>query len=100
MTFCTIVEFEWDEDFDHEGFRRTLGRLSAESPSPTGLLSRITSIDARGAPGRPRYPSSPATIPETSTATPAGTLGPDRRYSRRRDVRAGRFPRAIPPGPP
>jgi hypothetical protein len=49
MTYCTVVEFEWDEDFDHEGFRRTLGRLSEESPSPVGLLSRITGIDASGA---------------------------------------------------
>jgi hypothetical protein len=43
------VEFEWDKDFDHEGFRRTLGQLSEESPSPAGLLSRITGIDASGA---------------------------------------------------
>ena len=49
MTYCTVVEFEWDEDFDHEGFRRALGRLSEESPSPAGLLSRITGIDASGA---------------------------------------------------
>jgi len=49
MTYCTVVEFEWDEDFDYEGFRRTLGRLSEESPSPEGLLSRITGIDASGA---------------------------------------------------
>ena len=49
MTYCTVVEFEWDGDFDHEGFRHTLGRLSEESPSPSGLLSRITSIDASGA---------------------------------------------------
>jgi hypothetical protein len=49
MTYCTVVEFEWDGNFDHEGFRRTLGRLSEESPSPAGLLSRITGIDASGA---------------------------------------------------
>ena len=49
MAYCTVVEFEWDEDFDHEGFRRTLGRLSEESPAPAGLLSRITGIDASGA---------------------------------------------------
>jgi len=49
MTYCTVVEFEWAGDFDHEGFRRTLGRLSEESPSPAGLLSRITGIDASGA---------------------------------------------------
>jgi hypothetical protein len=36
MTFCTVVGFEWDEAFDYEGFRRTLGRLSEESPSPEG----------------------------------------------------------------
>jgi hypothetical protein len=49
MTYCTVVEFERDGDFDHEGFRRTLGRLSEESPSPEGLLSRITGIDSSGA---------------------------------------------------
>jgi hypothetical protein len=49
MTYCTVVEFEWDEDFDHEGFRRTLAQLSEGSPSPAGLLSRITGIDASGA---------------------------------------------------
>ena len=45
MTFCTIVEFEWDEDFDHEGFRRALGRLSEESPSPTGPLATAVACD-------------------------------------------------------
>jgi len=45
MTYCTVVEFEWDGNFDHEGFRRTLGRLSEDSPSPAGLLSRITGFE-------------------------------------------------------
>jgi hypothetical protein len=49
MTFCTIVEFEWDESFDHEGFARTLARLSEDSPPAEGRLSRITGIDAHGA---------------------------------------------------
>ena len=44
MTYCTVVEFEWNGDFDHEGFRRTLGRLSEESPSPTGP-SRVTGFE-------------------------------------------------------
>ena len=49
MTYCTIVEFEWDESFDHEGFARTLDQLNAGSPPPAGRLSRISGIDARGA---------------------------------------------------
>jgi hypothetical protein len=49
MTYCTVVEFEWDGGFRSRGFRRTLGRLSEESPSPAGLLSRITGVDSSGA---------------------------------------------------
>jgi hypothetical protein len=49
MTFCTIVEFEWDESFDHEGFASTLDRMSEGSPAPEGRLSRIAGIDAHGA---------------------------------------------------
>jgi hypothetical protein len=48
MTFCTIVEFEWDESFDHEGFASTLDRMSEGAP-PEGRLSRIAGIDAHGA---------------------------------------------------
>jgi hypothetical protein len=39
MTFCTIVEFEWDESFDREGFARSLARLSQDSPPAEGRLS-------------------------------------------------------------
>jgi hypothetical protein len=49
MTFCTIVEFEWDEGFDHAAFASTLDRVSGASPPPEGRLSRIARIDARGA---------------------------------------------------
>ena len=49
MTFCTIVEFEWDESFDHEGFASTLDRMSEGSPPPEGRLSKIAGIDAHGA---------------------------------------------------
>jgi hypothetical protein len=49
MTFCTIVEFEWDESFDHEGFASALDRLSEGSPPPAGRLSRIAGIDGHGA---------------------------------------------------
>jgi hypothetical protein len=48
MTFCTIVEFEWDESFDHESFASTLDQLSKGSP-PEGRLSKIAGIDAKGA---------------------------------------------------
>jgi hypothetical protein len=49
MTYCTIVEFEWDESFDHEGFASTLDRLSEGSPPPEGRLSKIAGIDGQGA---------------------------------------------------
>ena len=47
MPFCTIVEFEWDESFDHEPFGRSVG--AAGGALPPGCLSRIASIDATGA---------------------------------------------------
>jgi hypothetical protein len=47
MPFCTIVEFEWDETFDHEAFGRTVG--SADLALPDGCLSRIASVDSVGA---------------------------------------------------
>jgi hypothetical protein len=47
MPFCTIVEFEWDESFDHESFGRAVG--GTDGALPSGCLSRIASIDAAGA---------------------------------------------------
>jgi hypothetical protein len=47
MPFCTIVEFEWDETFDHEAFGTALGARG--DALPDGCLSRISSIDASGA---------------------------------------------------
>jgi hypothetical protein len=49
MTFCTIVEFEWDETFDHERFATTTGNAGADMTPPDGCLSRIVGIDAKGA---------------------------------------------------
>lgn len=49
MTFCTIVEFEWDDTFDHVGFAEALGRAGGGGALPDGCLSRISSIDASGA---------------------------------------------------
>ena len=47
MAFCTIVEFEWDDAFDHDAFAQTVG--AAGDVLPAGCLSRISSIDAAGA---------------------------------------------------
>jgi hypothetical protein len=49
MPFCTIVEFEWDETFDQEGFSRVISGVGGETPSPDGRLSRISGIDEKGA---------------------------------------------------
>ena len=47
MPYCTIVEFEWDDTFDHEAFASTIS--AAGEALPDGCLSRISSIDAAGA---------------------------------------------------
>jgi hypothetical protein len=47
MTYCTIVEFEWDDSYDHEAFASSLGKSGEVLPD--GCLSRISSIDAAGA---------------------------------------------------
>ncbi len=47
MPFCTIVEFEWDENFDHQQFAATVG--SAADELPPGCISRISGIGASGA---------------------------------------------------
>jgi len=47
MPYCTIVEFEWDETFDHQKFAETLA--SAGDTLPSGCLSRILSVDSAGA---------------------------------------------------
>jgi hypothetical protein len=49
MPFCTIVEFEWDEAFDREGFSRIISGAGGERPSPDGRLSQISGIDEQGA---------------------------------------------------
>ena len=46
MTYCTIVEFEWDDTFDRDAFARTAG---GGGVLPAGCLSKISSIDATGA---------------------------------------------------
>jgi hypothetical protein len=47
MPFCTIVEFEWDETFDHEGFASTLGSMDDGIAPPPGRLSRIAGVDRK-----------------------------------------------------
>jgi hypothetical protein len=47
MTFCTLVEFEWDETFGRERFTSAVGDMDADTPE--GLLSRIVGIDDKGA---------------------------------------------------
>jgi hypothetical protein len=49
MPFCTIVEFEWDETFDRDGFSRVISGAGGERPSPDGRLSQISGIDEKGA---------------------------------------------------
>jgi hypothetical protein len=49
MPFCTIVEFEWDESFDHEGFASMLDKMSEGTAPPEGRLSKIAGVDAKGA---------------------------------------------------
>jgi hypothetical protein len=47
MTFCTLVEFEWNETFGRERFTSAVGDVGGEPPE--GLLSRIVGIDDKGA---------------------------------------------------
>jgi hypothetical protein len=47
MPYCTIVEFEWDESYDHDSFRAAVSGHG--DTLPAGCLSRIASIDAAGA---------------------------------------------------
>jgi hypothetical protein len=47
MPFCTIVEFEWDENLDRERFESLTG--GADHSAPDGRLARITGIDDAGA---------------------------------------------------
>jgi hypothetical protein len=49
MPYCTVVEFAWDESFDHSGFRATISSLGGTDELPTGCLSRIVGIDGNGA---------------------------------------------------
>ncbi len=45
MPFCTIVEFEWDDTFDYDGF----AKVTESDEIPEGRLSKLASIDATGA---------------------------------------------------
>jgi hypothetical protein len=47
MPFCTMVEFEWDENFSRERFTSTIGDAGGEIPE--GRLSRIVGVDGKGA---------------------------------------------------
>jgi hypothetical protein len=42
MTYCTVVEFEWDETFDHEGFARITGNTGeGKARIPGHRLRRV-----------------------------------------------------------
>ena len=47
MPFCTIVEFEWDQNLERERFESLTG--GADDSPPDGRLARITGIDDNGA---------------------------------------------------
>jgi len=47
MTFCTLVEFEWDETFGRERFTSVIGEVGGDTPE--GLLCRIVGTDDKGA---------------------------------------------------
>ncbi len=49
MTFCTIVEFEWDAGFGRENFEQLIGDGDDHGSVPEGRLSRIAGIDDKGA---------------------------------------------------
>ena len=49
MTFCTIVEFEWDATFGRESFEQLIGTGEGDEVVPAGRLSRIAGIDDKGA---------------------------------------------------
>jgi hypothetical protein len=49
MTFCTIVEFEWNETFDRERFESMIKMAGGDQPPPEGCLSRIAGVDDKGA---------------------------------------------------
>jgi hypothetical protein len=47
MPYCTIVEFEWNENIDRAGFEAVMAGAGAGAgaPPPAGLLSRIVGVD-------------------------------------------------------
>ena len=47
MPFCTLVEFEWDDNFGRERFTSAVSDVGGGIPG--GLLSRIVGIDDKGA---------------------------------------------------
>ncbi|HEV2360761.1 MAG TPA: hypothetical protein VGS21_03560 [Acidimicrobiales bacterium] len=47
MAYCTVVEFEWGEGFDVEGFGETMASL--DTTRPAGRVSKIVGIDEKGA---------------------------------------------------
>jgi hypothetical protein len=49
VTYCTIVEFEWDDSFDHQQFASSMAANQAAAGRPNGRLSHIASIDDKGA---------------------------------------------------
>jgi hypothetical protein len=48
MPFCTIVEFEFDEDFGTEQFASMIERSGPVDELPAGCVSRIVGVDDVG----------------------------------------------------
>jgi hypothetical protein len=48
MPYCTIVEFEWDENLDRERFSGMLAGMGS-GEAPAGRLSKIAGMDDSGA---------------------------------------------------
>lgn len=49
MTFCTIVEFEWNDEFGRDQLQAAMAKLAQPSGPPEGRLTRIVGMDDNGA---------------------------------------------------
>jgi hypothetical protein len=68
MTFCTIVEFEWDGDFDHEGFMPPVAGERLRGHLVRGDLTlRRGGAGVRDV-GRKRWPDGPVVLAASACA--------------------------------
>ena len=49
MPYCTVVEFEWTDDFTRGDFESGITSAAANAGHPPGRLARIAGIDDHGA---------------------------------------------------